>query len=83
MLTCLASGDLISGINTIAISNITWTATGAGYVAGTMNRTTAQTAGSWTGSGQRTGTFSYFLVNSWSYAIGNYSTSINYTLTAP
>jgi len=82
-LTCLASGDLISGTNTISISNMTWTATGTGYLPGTMNRTTAQPAGSWTGSGQRVGTFSYFLANSWSYTIGNYSTSINYTLTAP
>jgi len=81
-LTCLASGDLISGTNTIAISNMTWTATGTGYLPGTMN-TAPQTAGSWTGSGQRTGTFSYFLANSWSYIVGNYSTSINYTLTAP
>jgi hypothetical protein len=61
---------------------MTWTATGTGYVAGTMN-TTAQPAGSWTGPGQRIGTFSYFLANSWSYTVGNYSTSINYTLTAP
>jgi len=82
-LTCLASGDHIAGTNTIVISNMTWTATGAGYLPGTMNRTTAQTAGSWTGSGQRAGTFSYFLANSWSYTVGNYSTSINYTLTAP
>jgi len=82
-LTCLASGDLIAGTNIIAISNMTWTATGTGYQAGTMNKGTAQTAGSWTGSGQRVGTFSYFLVNSWSYTVGNYSTSINYTLTAP
>lgn len=82
-LTCLAGGDLISGINTIAISNMTWTATGTGYVTGTMNKTTAQTAGSWTGSGQRAGTFSYFLNNSWSYMTGNYSTTITYTLTAP
>jgi hypothetical protein len=82
-LTCLAGGDLISGTNTILISNMTWTATGTGYVAGTMNRTTAQTAGSWTGPGQRAGTFSYFLTNSWSYTTGNYSTSITYTLTAP
>jgi len=82
-LTCLASGDLIAGTNTIAISNMTWTATGTGYLPGTMNRTTARTAGSWTGSGQRMGAFSYFLVNSWSYVVGNYSTSINYTLTAP
>jgi hypothetical protein len=62
---------------------MTWTATGTGYVSGTMNRTTAQTAGSWTASGQRIGTFSYFLVNSWSYIVGSYSTSIGYTLTAP
>ena len=82
-LTCLASGDLIAGTNTIAISNMTWTATGTGYVAGTMNRTTAQTAASWTGPGQRTGTFSYFLTNLWSYVIGNYSTTISYTLNAP
>jgi hypothetical protein len=62
---------------------MTWTATGTGYLPGTMNRTTAQTAGSWTGSGQRIGTFSYLLANSWSYTVGNYSTTINYTLTAP
>jgi hypothetical protein len=82
-LTCLASGDLIAGTNTIAISNMTWTATGTGYVAGTMNRTTDQTAGSWTGPGQRTGAFSYSLTNLWSYVIGNYSTTISYTLNAP
>jgi hypothetical protein len=82
-LTCLASGDFISGTITISIGNMTWTATGTGYVPGTMDRTTAQTAGSWTGSGQRIGTFSYFLANSWSYTVGSYSTSIGYTLTAP
>jgi hypothetical protein len=82
-LTCLASGDLIAGTNTIAVSNMTWTATGTGYVAGTMNRTTAQTAGSWTGPGQHPGTFSYFVTNLWSYVIGNYSTTITYTLNSP
>ena len=82
-LTHLASGDLTSGSNTIAISNVTWTATGSGFVAGTMNRTTAQSAGSWTGSGSYSGTFSYSIVNSWSYATGNYTASTTYTLTAP
>jgi hypothetical protein len=62
---------------------MTWTATGTGYVAGTMNRTTAQTAGSWTGPGQHPGTFSYFVTNLWSYVIGNYSTTITYTLNSP
>ena len=82
-LTVLAAGDLTSGTDTIAISNVTWTATGAGFVAGTMNKTTAQSAGSWTGSGNRSGTFSYFLANSWSYPTGSYTATTTYTLTAP
>jgi len=82
-LTHLAAGDLVSGSDTIAISNVTWTVTGTGFQAGTMNKTTAQTAASWTGSGNRAGTFSYFLANSWSYATGSYTASSTYTLTAP
>ena len=82
-LTHLAAGDLVSGSDTILIGNVTWTASGTGFQPGTMNKTTAQTAGSWTGSGNRTGSFSYFLANSWSYATGNYTASTTYTLTAP
>jgi len=84
-LTHLASDDLKSGSNTILIGNVTWTASGTGFVAGTMNKTTPQSAGSWTGSGQRTGTFSYFLANSWDYpgVASSYSASSTYTLTAP
>ena len=82
-LTHLAGGDLTSGSNTIAISNVTWTVTGSGFVAGTMNKSTAQSAGSWTGSGSHSGTFSFSIVNSWSYATGNYTASTTYTLTAP
>ena len=82
-LTVLAADDLKSGSDTIAISNVTWTASGTGFVNGTMNKTTAQTAGSWAGSGNRSGAFSYFLANSWDYATGSYSASVTYTLTAP
>ena len=82
-LSCLADGDLVSGGNTIPITNISWQATGNGYVLGTMSRTIGQTAGSWTGPGSRTGTFDYFLANSWSYVPGVYSAGITYTLTAP
>lgn len=78
-----AAGDMTSGSDTIPISNVTWTATGSGFVAGTMDKTTAQAAGSWTGPGQRTGSFSYFLANSWDYATGNYSVTVTYTLSAP
>jgi len=83
-LTHLAADDLKSGSDTIPIGNVTWTAAGTGFIAGTMNKTTAQTAASWTGSGSHTdGSFSYFLANSWSYATGTYAASSTYTLTAP
>jgi len=82
-LTCQANGDLISGGDSIAISNVTWTATGGGYQAGTMSSATPQTAGSFVGSGEYDGTFSYQLANSWAYEVGNYSQTVTYTLTAP
>ena len=84
-LTHLAAGDLTNAaLDTIPIGNVTWTATGdAGFQAGTMSSTLARTAGSWTGSGNRSGTFSYFLANSWDYAMGTYTVSSTYTLTAP
>ena len=82
-LRALAQGDLISGSNTIAISNVTWTASGTGFRAGTMSRTTSQLVGRWTGSGTYTGTLSFFLANNWSYATGNYTQRVTFTLTAP
>ena len=83
-LTVVTGGDLTdAGTDTIAASNVTWGITGAGFVGGTMNKTTAQSAGSWTGSGSRPGTFSYNLANSWSYPTGSYAATATYTLTAP
>jgi hypothetical protein len=82
-LTVQADGDLLgSGSDSIAIANVTWTASGAGFAAGTMN-TAPVSAGSWTGSGNRSGTFSYFLANSWAYPKGSYTQTVVYTLTAP
>lgn len=81
-LTVQANGDLQSGSDTIPITNVSWTATGAGFVSGVMD-TAPVAAGSWTGSGSRDGTFSYFLANSWDYAAGNYTQTVVYTLTAP
>lgn len=82
-LTLLAAGDLTSGTDTIAISHVTWTASGTGFVAGTMNKTTAQSVASWTNSGNRSGTVSFALANSWDYQTGSYTASATYTLTAP
>lgn len=82
-LTLLAADDLKTGSDVIPIPNVTWTATGAGYVAGTMNKTTAQTVGSWTNSGNRAGQMSFVMLNSWDYPTGSYSAAATYTLTAP
>jgi hypothetical protein len=82
-LTVIAAGNLTSGTDTIGIANVRWTATGTGFTPGTMNTTTAQTVASWTGSGSRSGTQSYSLVNNWSYPTGAFSTTATYTLTAP
>ncbi len=82
-LTIVAASDLTSGSDLIPISNITWTATGTGFAPGIMNATTAQSVATRSGSGTLSGTQSYSMVNSWAYAIGTYSASATYTLTAP
>jgi hypothetical protein len=79
----LASGDLASGGNSIAVSNLTWTSSGGGFQAGTSNKTVAQSVGSWSGSGNQSGSQTYALANSWTYATGTYTVTLNYTLTAP
>lgn len=82
-LTIQAATDLTSGSDTIAISNVSWTAEGdPGYESGSMS-TSPVVAGSWTGPGNRTGTFTYSLANSWDYVTGSYSASTTYTLSAP
>jgi hypothetical protein len=82
-LTVLASGDLTGTGGAIPISNLSWSATGAGFAAGTANSATAQSVGTWTGSGNRTGSQTFSLVNSWAYNTGSYSGSLSYTLTVP
>lgn len=77
-----ADGDLTSGGDTIAIDQLTWTVTGAGFAAGTM-ATSDVGLGSFDNSGNFGGTQTYQLVNSWGYATGAYSATITYTLTVP
>ena len=48
-----------------------------------MSQTAAQRVASWVSSGSWTGTQTYGLLNSWTYATGTYSTTLTYTLTAP
>jgi len=81
-LNIVADGDLTSGSETIPIQNVTWQATGPGFLSGTLNRSSVL-AGSWTGSGIREGAFRYFLNNSWNYQKGEYQVTVTYTLTTP
>ena len=82
-LSVLASDDLRSGVRTLPASTITWTTSGAGFVAGTLNRTTPQTVGTWVGSGVRTGNQSLLFANLWTHPIGTYSLTMTYTLSSP
>jgi len=80
-LTVQAGSDLTSGGDTIAAANVSWTATGD-LSAGILD-TAAVTIGNWANSGSRAGDMTFVLVNSWTYAIGNYSATVTYTLSAP
>jgi hypothetical protein len=83
-LTVVAADDLrTAGGVVIPITNVSWTSVGTGFQNGSLNRTTAQPVAAWAGSGSRSGTQSFGLLNSWTYATGNYTTSATYTLTAP
>ena len=82
-LTVQANGDFANGSATIPLNTLAWTVTGGGFQAGSSNKDTAQTVGSWTGSGDRAGTHTYTLPNLWSYSTGTYAVQLNYTLVTP
>jgi hypothetical protein len=87
-LNVLAADDLKSGSDAIPITNITSSATntsGSFFSAGpiTWSKTTPGVTVGQGNSGSYTGTFSWFLANSWTYATGNYTAQAQYTLTAP
>ena len=82
-LTVQANGPLRSGLNTIAAGAITWTSTGAGFVAGTLSAAAPVTVGTWIGSGSRSGTQTLMFQNLWTYASGTCTASLTYTLSAP
>jgi len=85
-LTVLAAGDLIAGPSVIDIGNISWTASPTPpFQAGTLSQTVEQTVASGFGNVQQpqTGTLTFQLSNLWTYAVGVYSQSILFTLSAP
>ena len=82
-LTLQAADDLRSGINTLPASLIRWSASGSGFVPGTLDRASAQTVATWTGSGTRTGTQSFAFENKWTHPPGTYSVTLIYTMSTP
>jgi hypothetical protein len=86
LLTVLANGDLISGLSTVDISNVSWVATPAPpFQGGTLSKTVAQTLASGTGNVNpaRNGSVTFRLANSWDYSVGNYRQTVIFTLSAP
>jgi hypothetical protein len=83
-LTVLASDDLKNAAGDVILaSKVGWSVGGDGFVGGTMNKTTAQNLGSWSGSGNNSGTQTYTLTNDWAYPVGSYTMTVTYTLTTP
>lgn len=86
LITVIAATDLTSGLATIPISNVTWTATPVPpFQAGTMNTSVQQTVASGSGnvSTTKTGTMVFRLANAWAYNVGNYTATFTFTMTAP
>lgn len=82
-LTVHSDDDLRSGVVVLPASLITWTASGPGFVSGTVSKTAPQLVGSWVGSGVRTGTQTFRFENRWTHPAGIYTVTLVYTLTAP
>ncbi len=83
--TVIASGNLTSGASAIPITSLSWTISpNPPFQDGTMSSTVAQLVGADTQelNPALDATVNYFLVNSWTYDVGNYSVTITYTLTA-
>lgn len=84
--TVLANGDLMSGSETVDITNVTWTATPAPpFQNGTLSRTVAQRMASGTGTVNpaQNGSVTFRLANSWTYSAGTYTQTLVFTLSAP
>jgi hypothetical protein len=82
LLTVQASDDLRSGLDTIPAANITWTATGAGFIDGTLSASMSTTVGSWINSGVHTGAVAFSFLNLWTYPTGTYTLTMTFTLSA-
>ena len=83
-LTARATTHLESGNNAIDISAVTWKASGAGFQDGRLLLQTEVLVGKWLLGGTTIiqGNLSFYLRNSWQYAVGTYRATVIFTATA-
>jgi hypothetical protein len=91
--TVLARGNLMSGLAVIPIANISWTAVtaaadpGESFFNGTLSSLSAVTVAQGYGNEKRnsplSGDLTFAIQNLWSYATGNYSQTIDLTISSP
>jgi hypothetical protein len=67
---------------TIPLNQISWAATG-NFSSGTFNNSAAQLLDTFSGSGNRKGTYSFSYANVNYYAAGTYNGRVTYTLSSP
>ena len=70
------------GTDSIPATALSWTASGAPFVGGSM-ATTDQSVATWTGPANQTGDQNYSLTNAWTYVPGTYNLTLIYTLSTP
>ena len=82
-LSVVASDDLRSGEDTIAVQNVSWTASGdPEYQSGALSKS-AQTVATFARSGRYDANYMFSMQNSAAYNPGAYATQVTYTLTVP
>lgn len=82
-LTARALTHLISGTDQIDISNVSWTASGSGFLPGRLKLGAEILVGQWWATTKIiTGGLSFFLRHSWLYPVGKYNATVIFTATA-
>lgn len=83
-LTARALTHLVSGADQIEISNVSWTATGSGFLPGRLKDAAEVLVGQWSApfTSIMRGSLNFFLHNSWHYPVGKYTATVIFTATA-
>lgn len=86
--TVVAASAFFDADSTIPVGTMQWTATGSAFVLYSGSSMTSApaspvTVAGWTGPANQSGTQTFTLPNSWSYAPGTHTVVLTYTLATP